>query len=147
MNTNNLVNIIEFQDYWRATLSTRSLYFIIQNYFILFFSFKNVYLIKHLHLWVSFFFKTIFPRISTDSKLKLNCLIFIIQLFFVQWVESSFLEIRNKIVLVIFCFLFFLVVLDKLFQAMILIFVNFNKSYIISTCVISLTSFEFAMNK
>ena len=126
MNTDYLVNSIKLQNYWRATLPLRSLYIIVFNNLIIFISFQNIYFTKHLHLWISFLLKLFFSRIPTNSKLKLHLFIFVLLFSFIQLIESALLEIRNKIVLVVFSFLFILVVLYKLLQTILLLFVKFN---------------------
>ncbi len=148
MNTYNLISVILFQKYRRATLSRRSLYFRINCNFILIFSFNFFFdFIKHFNLRKLFFYVFfLFCWITNYSKLKFHLIIQKLLPNLKHREKTVFPKKRLEVSIDIFSFQF-LIIFYEIVDEMIMIFINSNQSNIIATLKIMTPIFIFTMNK
>ena len=117
--SDNLADIIHFQDYWRPTLPLRSIYLIILNNFASFLQIKFLEIFKHWDLRKSNLFKLILSRVSADPKFKLY-----VFWLLVHRVEVIILEIKLGAVLIVFFGFIQLIILNVVMNHLIMIFFN-----------------------
>ena len=148
MNSNNLINIMQFQNNWRSTLSLRCLNLVVFDNSAFIVSYHHIQFFKHWHLRISLLDIILLNcRITTYAHFKFGHFIVILKSFFIQFVEASILEIRKKVVLIVLFLSLLLIESDEIIQSPVLMLIYSNKSNIISTSKIKFIIIEFTVNK
>ena len=136
----NLADIIHFQDYWRPTLALWSIYLIILNNFAIILQIKFFEIFKHWNLRESNLLKLILSRVSADPKLKL----FYVFLLLVHRVKVIILEIKLRVILIVFFGFMQLIILNVVMNHLIMIFFNTKQGNVKAVIWIVI---ELAVNK